>query len=333
MNGHHNSNDDDAMDAAENAEEWYMVLVFSLLFGFFITLFGTLVGYFALMEDRLFRRYRDEGETIRASVVSVQYRNHAVHRRGPSLDPECTVFVEYVRNLSDGYMVRIRKQVKARRSDFWSSFPRRGMPTFLMSASTLTEKNEDDIGTNGNGKDKVTDQGKDSEHANRPISPLSFQGGVVSLDFGNDDNQEDRTIALTASQFSEAQIGQQYLELLILPGHARSGFPKKQVHRSCGLRYRLPTLGLIAFKFALAALCAWLAANAALDLDVEQQRIATYSIAVFVVVILMEVPLIHWTLSPCVTEVLKDEYLNSGEFMPMQCDDSTISSHDDAYLA
>lgn len=121
----------------EKAEEWYMVLIYSLLFGFFISFFGAVVGYFSLLEDDLFKRYRREGDIVYAQVVSYEFTRRGadvkccdVHALTSMASQkvanteqhrsnfEYVVVVEYERKGLDPHKSRIRKRVKAQEGDF-----------------------------------------------------------------------------------------------------------------------------------------------------------------------------------------------------------------------
>ena len=301
------------------AEEWYMVLVFSLLFGFFITLFGTAVGYFSYLEDSLLRRYRDEGETITARVVSVEFAR-AGGRQGllwggaGKDDPEYNLFVEYDRHLRDTYLVRIRKQVKARLSDFSTPLP--------PHTTTPSPKPSGIFQTPPRVAPFVeSPKQQQQQHQHQHLNPPQK------------DWFEQYSLQNTSVSASSLVATHHLLELLVLPGHEKSGFPKNQIHRSCGLRYRLSTVSLIAFDFALAAFCTWLAATSGLDLDIDHRRIGWYAFAAFFLLILLELPCVYLTMHEMFVQALLDEYLENGEYIHLPCDDSTISSKSDMYLS
>eukprot|EP00545_Synedropsis_sp_CCMP1620_P008336 CAMPEP_0119028804 /NCGR_PEP_ID=MMETSP1176-20130426/39558_1 /TAXON_ID=265551 /ORGANISM="Synedropsis recta cf, Strain CCMP1620" /LENGTH=220 /DNA_ID=CAMNT_0006985027 /DNA_START=141 /DNA_END=799 /DNA_ORIENTATION=+ len=130
--------DDDAYSKSSSDgdnEEWYMVLVFSLLFGLFITLFGAFIGYFSVLEDSLMRRYKREATSIFANVASSEFARGggqvAIFTKQRD-NPEYIAFCEYDCKMTENYTVRIRKQLKARQSDF-SSNPRPGTEGMLLS--------------------------------------------------------------------------------------------------------------------------------------------------------------------------------------------------------
>eukprot|EP00957_Ditylum_brightwellii_P076940 5848010-Ditylum_brightwellii.AAC.1 len=125
---------DDNMDLSENDHdeviedeyEWYAILLFSLIFGYMITLFGVVVGYVSFKEDRLLRQYRDDGLVIKADVLSADLirnaqgmtTNQGVNSKTSLIaEAEYSILVQYITLLTDSYPVRIQKQLKARGSD------------------------------------------------------------------------------------------------------------------------------------------------------------------------------------------------------------------------
>lgn len=297
--------DDDSFRKTEPNEEWYMVLVFSLFFGFSITLFGSFVGYFSVLEDILMRRYKKEGISIFADVMSSEFARGggkvAIFTKQRD-NPEYIAFCEYNCNLAKDYTVRIRKQVKAKQSDF-SANPRPGTEGMLLSIRLAVSREAPELYT---------------ELAN-PEDPCC--GGNELEDPWN----EGAPIA---------DEGRHFLELLILPGHERSAYPRRQVERACSIRYRLSTIGLVVFDLALAAFCTLLAANDVLALEHDGQKlIGWYAIAIFFLFFILQVPLIHYYCHQTFVDALKEEYLENGEYVPMPDDLSSLSSGSDMYLS
>jgi hypothetical protein len=298
-------NDDLFSDDSDS--EWYMVLAFSLMFGFFISLFGATIAYFSVMEDLLMRRYIKNGELIRGDVMSVGFSRGGGRVGACSRSQqraEYITFVEYTRQLSTNYTVRVRKQMKAKETDF-----------------------------------------------ERPLLPASSAMlKIIKVKFGDEESEHEEDS--DPAHCDEAHCYQSYgdslpvnalgtfptpdtIELYILPDYPKSGYPRRQVERYCSCRYRLSTAMLIAFNFALASFCARLAAEAIDDLeDIGQRRIGRYTIGIFAALVVMQVPLIHCCMQGLFSDALREEYLESGEFVPIgREDDSTLSSAgSDAYL-
>jgi hypothetical protein len=300
-------------------EEWYMVLVFSLFFGFFITLFGAFIGYFSVLEDSLMRRYKRDGTSVFAKVVSSEFA-----RGGGQVslftkqrdNPEYIAFCEYNCKMTEHYTVRIRKQFKSRQSDF-SSNPRPGTEGMLLSIKVALSKSRS--------KQSAAQQQQ------QPYYATNYDGTINDNNTTNFCGDEDPW-QLDLNPIGEG-TNRHDLELLFLPDKERSAYPRKQVERACSLRYRLSTIGLVTFGLALAAFCTRLAANDVLALEHGAHRIiGWYAIAVFLMLIFLEVPLIHYCCHTIFVDALREEYLESGEYIPLQCDDSSISSGSDMYL-
>ncbi len=161
-----------------------MVLIYSLLFGCFISFFGAVVGYFSLLEDELFKRYQREGDIVYAQVVSYEFTRrgadvkccdvHALTSMASQKEAnteqhrsnfEYVVVVEYerqhyhpmnVNGIQEMYKTRIRKRVKAQEGDFIEK--------------ELTQK------TNA----REEDEGEGVEYAPSPLSPALSSSPIPS---------------------------------------------------------------------------------------------------------------------------------------------------------
>lgn len=294
------------------ADEWYMLLSLSLMFGYCITLLGTGILSFSVHEDALMRRYRDEGEVVRGNVMTA-----AVVRGGGQVEccskakakPAFIAFVEYNRNMTKDYAVRIRKQVKVSQVDFIE-------PVRIGTIRIEVE----------------------------------VEGGASPSDENNFYLLNDSTqMCLTmTSDFPDAFIpGQQgslsenlfvpehhYIELLVLPGYVRSAYPKNSVKRACSFQSRLTTLILISVFVVLVAFLTGLASKAVIDMDDERQKsIGWFAIGSLLVLIVLEVPLIHFCLNDFFAGALRAEYLELGDFVPLHGGSSSLSSaNSDSFL-
>mmetsp|Transcript_30305 Transcript_30305/g.34551 ORF Transcript_30305/g.34551 Transcript_30305/m.34551 type:complete len:337 (-) Transcript_30305:628-1638(-) len=299
------SDEDNSSLAAEaNQQEWYIVFAFSLFFGFFISLFGAFIGYFSVLEDALIRKYREEGILIYGNVVSTEYARgggNAVLSKQKE-NSEYIVFVEYDFKMRDDYEVRIRKQMKAKASDF---------------------RNAVDPGKEGRRLDSLEPSNK-SPHKS-PISNMDF----LKIEYSGPGEfiDEDPWRLFGSCSAQGAVSARRYLELLILPGYERSAYPRNQIDRACSLRYRLSTIGLVLFDLALAAFCTRLAANDVLSLEHEEHRIiGWYAILTFLILLVLELPLIHFCSYQVFVDALKEEYIEHGEYVPLMCNSSSLSS-------
>lgn len=296
---------DDVIFSDKTDTEWYMVVFFSFMFGFFIILFGVMIAYFSVMEDLLMRRYIEKGELIRGDVMSVEFARGGGRVGVCSQSRQSTeyiTFVEYTRQLSTNYTVRVRKQMKLKETDF--------VRPLLPGSSAMLKSMKVRV------EDEESDQEGDSDEAHY---------GAHCYESYDDSGPVNKLGTFPT---------QDTIELYVLPDYPKSGHPRHQVERGCSGRYRLSTAAFIAFDFALAAFCTRLAMEAIGDLDdMEKRKIGQYAIRIFVVLVVMQVPLIHCCMQKLFSDALREEYLESGEFVPIENDDSSLSSAaSDAYL-
>jgi hypothetical protein len=274
------------------------------MFGFFITLFGAMIAYFSVMEDLLMRSYINKGELIRGDVMSIEFAHGGGRVGACSNDQQFvvyTTFVEYTRHLSTNYTVRVRKQMRANEADFVRP---------LLPGSNSMLKVE--VGDEESAHEKDSDEAhRDEDHCYKAYGDSFPVNACDMLPFPGT------------------------MELYILPDYPKSGHARREVEKYCSYQYRFLTAMLIAFDFALAAFCARLAAEAIDNLEnLGKQRGGRCAIGIFVAFVVMQLPLIHCCMRRVFSDALRDEYLESGEFVPIgREDDSTISSAgSDAYL-
>ena len=293
------ANDDDTEDAIVFPEESSpaCIIFFSLMFGFFIILFGAVIGYFSYMEDSLMRTYIKEGDLVEGDVVSAEFARGGGQVGGCSNKraiAEYITFVEYSRELSTNYTVRVRKQMKAKETDF----VKRLVPG--SSAMLKSLKSQGEGSTQGEEEEIECDGYVD-------IGPIHQPSRLGCADM---------------------------IELYVLPEFPTSALPRRQVERSCGIRNRLSTFALIVIDLALAGFCTRFAAEALVDLtDVRQERIDLYAVLMLATLIVVQVPFVQLCMRGWLWNVLLEEYLESGDFIPIQRDDSSLSTGgSDAFL-
>jgi hypothetical protein len=283
------------VEEEEEEEAWYMILVLSLLFGFFISAFGCVLGYFSLLEDKLMRHYQLEGKTIMAEIVSSTLVRSGDHVAAPAdcgiipatksnpttsgrdvISAEFVCFCEYDWQLTEGYKVRIRKQCKVKSQDFVSSPP---------SSSSI------------------------------PNSPR--KGFPTKNEYMLCDSVDER---LDSSD-------RELVEMLILPGYERSALPKSVIERACNLQYRLYTMGLLIFQLLLVSLClAWAISDVqSLQHDI-QRTIGWWSIVAFLVSVFLVLALVPFCGHQILVDALVEEYLNNGEYVPRNEDSFSLGS-------
>jgi hypothetical protein len=127
--------------------EWILVIL-SLLIAFCISVFGSVVGYMSMLDDAITKHYKSHGEILNADVVSTVFTKGRRSGFGFGLqegnEPEYTLVVEYSRIISDKYHIRIRKQVRARESDFvYPDFPHFDMQKHVDSLVTRDSSDEE----------------------------------------------------------------------------------------------------------------------------------------------------------------------------------------------
>jgi hypothetical protein len=111
------------------------------------------------------------------------------------------------------------------------------------------------------------------------------------------------------------------MEILVLPGYSKSGFPRRQIERACSWTYRASTVILVMFMFLLAGFCFH---RAAIDLDVE---ISSWFVpAALFTMVALEIGFVHLSLRGIFMIALREEYLENGSKLEMNGDPSTLSS-------
>lgn len=281
------------MDNDGQEEEWQTIfLLSSIIFGFFMTLFCAFVGYFSHLEDALMRSYLKEGQTVEGMVKFLEFaRNN-----------EYVAFVEYRQTIRDSYHILVRKQIKARESDFMSCSERRQPRQRNGNQQVII-------------KTSSTGSGSSSSSSSPKDQTINLKEALTSI--GADDNLKDRS----------------RIQLLVLPGYEQSGYPKKQVERICSVRYRWATLTLIFVSLCLAAFCIRVAAVGSSG----NGNNAGIWVAVMVVTVMaLELLFVHCCCRQLLLKVLKEEYLLNGQLIApygMMDDSSLSSASNDIYLS
>ena len=128
------------------------------------------------------------------------------------------------------------------------------------------------------------------------------------------------------------------IEMLVLPDFHKSGVSKRQVERANGNRYRLSTAALILSGLGLSAFCIRLAAEAishsqVVDTNNASTNVVTaYITLVFAGLVILEMVLVHCCLNKAFVDALEEEYLKSGDLVPVDEDDSSLSTGSDFFL-
>mmetsp|Transcript_6262 Transcript_6262/g.9096 ORF Transcript_6262/g.9096 Transcript_6262/m.9096 type:complete len:350 (+) Transcript_6262:105-1154(+) len=294
-----NLNDGDASSA--RGEEWLLVAFLSLSFAFMLSLIGTFIGYYNVKEGNMMRKYLEEGKLVHASVLHVDMQRCHQSMDGQELSSELTVCVQYVATIRDNYKVKIRKQLNAQRRDFTQNMTpqhitvKQNMKTIPISPLRLCRKSNTGIPEDGNTVDdhfSVTEwqQMNDNEG-------ISFDG----------------------------------IDLYVLPNHPTSGFPKKQVDKRCTVKYHAPIILLISCLFILSEICIFYCAKYVMKLDYSNNLLLGASLlSIMIIVFIFDIPAIHFLFSGCLDSSLNEDYVSDGEFMPIEIDESTISTESDS---
>ena len=301
-------------DDFDETDRMIMVVVF-LTFAFFIFLFGSFVGYISVLDDRILGRYKCEGEVVIAQVHSVEVArgrnghgrstNH-LHRCASDSDEnvadaqiEYIATVFYTQTLSENYDVRIRKQVRAMECDFFAS----------------------DISVTPKGSPKGSPR-KDSTNTSLDETSVDPENLIE----GCHDHQH-QIIENEISFLKKCHLESSKLNLLVLPGKPKSGYPKEQAERAHSIRYRLSTVCLVISNLLLSLFCIKLAIHLISELQDERKALIAWTILTsFILSIVIQIPVIHIVLNKILVGTLEEEYFESGDFTPMEyCDDSTIS--------
>ena len=113
---------DDTTDREFGAEEeLFLFLIFSF-FALCISLFGSGLLYVSYCDDRVMKKYADEGILIEGKVVATEFTRggdtNAIKFGNYSSRREYFVSIEYSFLLSENYPIRIRKQLRVLECDF-----------------------------------------------------------------------------------------------------------------------------------------------------------------------------------------------------------------------
>jgi hypothetical protein len=339
------SNEDEADEpsGSEFSEsDWIMIVVLSLVFAFFVFFLGFVLGYVSILDDSVLRQYKNEGIVVLAEVSSADLargrgRNRNMPRKSDNHDksnidscglvtnvylddPEYVAIVEYIQELSGHYRVRIRKQVRVLESDF----------IYQDAEGTLIVP-----------PGKVATGGTSAEGCMTILKKISREGidekdQVDPESLVKPDTDDTPYIEFPHSSSFYQSLEQRKLNMLVMPNKPKSGYPLGQVERSQTLRYRLPTVFLVAFMYLLVLFCLSMAIVTIAALDDEKERhLGWIIVSVFAALTVLLIPIIHWTRYNMLRNLLEEEYFESAEFARQSGqDDTTISTWgSDVYMA
>ena len=294
-------------------DEIFLFFIF-LFFALCVSLFGSFLFYVSYLDDRIMKLYVDEGNLVEGEVVATEFTRgvdagdaeDSIGKNFNNSQKEYFVSIEYSILLSENYPIRIRKQLRVLKGDFFhpGKNPAGGYcdPLSLNCASS---------------------GGNVIEPTKKPIIEI---------------------IASRDSFFKSFQFDHgKKLQLLVLPDHHLSALPARQVERRLSTRYRLFSISFVLAAILIAVFCFRLAApllqqqvygeegSEYVPSIIEQSPIYSLLINfVFAMIALAPIPCIHHLLHELIQQSLEGEYFEmGGEVIKGGQDDSSLSSRSD----
>ena len=285
-------------NGSQNGDETIIVMAFSAFIAFSILSVLATIMYFLFLEDRLMKRYSEEGEVVEAAVIAADFARGGNGKqwgaaKSDRLETEYVLFVEYNRPIAEGsYMTRVRKQIKAKEADI----------TRPCHYTYCCEGNEESVVLS---------------------SPIHVQKMLQMLH--DDENGFDKNQGLGT------------VEMLVMPDFHKSGVLRAQVERCNSQRHKLSMGALLFSGIGLSLFCVRLAAKAIsssqLDDNITDTNLITFAMmGVFSVLVLLQMVVIHFCLQTAFVDALEEEYLKSGDLVPFDEDDSSLSTGSDFFL-
>ena len=280
--------------------EWIMAVLISLLYALCVSFLGGALGCLAELEDSIMKRYYEEGQVVHANIISTEFaRGSNASGGGTCISDghiEYTAVVEYDRMTSTDYRIKVRKQLRVRESDLISPYH------------------------------PELNAFKTSKGKSKKMSP--------KIEIHVDTEALQKNNHLQASQeifFKKVALENRTLELLVLPEHPKSGYPQNAVERAGSLRHRSTSLSLVVANMLLAAYFLRLSARKVSEQEDEEQRRIGWTIFwIFVVLIVLQVPVIYYSLNTLLKKSVEGEYYELGRLAPTSQDDSSLSSWTDS---
>jgi hypothetical protein len=297
-----NATESDQTDADALIDgDWIMGVLISLLFALCASFLGGTLGCLAELEDSIMKRYYEEGQVVLAKIISTAFARGSKPSGGGACISdnhiEYTAVVEYDRMTSTDYRIRVRKQLRLRESDVISC------PPELNSFKTSKGKF------------------KKSSHK------VEIQVDTEAL------QKNDHLEACQEIFFQKFTLENRTLELLVLPEHPKSGYPRNEVERAGSLRYRTTILSLLVANMLLTAYFLRMSTRKISEQeDEELRRIAWTIFWIFVVLIVLQMPVIYCLLNTLLKKSVEEEYYELGEMEPTAQDDSSLSTRTDSHL-
>lgn len=244
------------------------------------------------------RRYLEEGEVVEAAVIAADFARggNGIQwgaAKSDRLETEYVLFVEYNRPIAEGsYMTRVRKQIKAKEADI----------TRPCHYTYCCEGHEESVVLS---------------------SPIQVQKMLQLLH--DDENGIYRNQGLGT------------VEMLVMPDFHKSGVLRPHVERCNTRRHKFSMAALVFSGIGLALFCVRLAAKSISfsklnDSTLDTNLITLAMMGIFSLLVLLQMMVIHFCLQKVFVDALENEYLKSGDLVPFDEDDSSLSTGSDFFL-
>lgn len=281
--------DDDTLLQAERSSET-VIAVFSFLCSVIISFFSLVLAHYASLEDGVVKLYKKHGLTVRAKVRS------STVARSSSVEPTTNVTTTGT-NAPCIPLVQECEQEHVAEIEYKYPGPELNEARIRKQVKVL-------------GCDLIK---KDVPSAIQIQVDLEDEGEEFSLSNGDKSSSE----------------GLHDIEIFVLKGFKRSGFPKQQIERMSRIRYRVPTVFMVVLTLLLSVFCLFVSINTVSDDDHMSNAAALGLIQLAVLGI--QSLFIQACLGRPMQKMVEEEYLQSGALIDGG-DASTISSGDGSYM-
>jgi len=236
---------DDKHEIAVGTNNTASLVVAICLLATLATLGAAIIAVFSFKEDKLIQRYIQDGEVIMAEIKAMTYI-----RGNPSSGEEYSVCLDYLRELTKHYSIRIRKRCKLEVKD------KEGQSDYMLQNEIL---------------------------------------------------------------------------IYVLPDENKSGYPKRSIDQKAGVFYRLFSLALV-FLFEIISISLFIISSMYILRKTESED-DEYEVKVlnciegfFVILSVLIWPGFYYLGNEFINKSLREEYIDNGDILPTDNDDSTIST-------
>mmetsp|Transcript_7483 Transcript_7483/g.20852 ORF Transcript_7483/g.20852 Transcript_7483/m.20852 type:complete len:373 (+) Transcript_7483:142-1260(+) len=278
------------------AQEWYLQLLVPIVFGLILSFIGLGVVFFSYLENNLLRRYKDEGKIVRGEVMSRQLVRGEQRRNDvdeASRNVDTATFAASIHYFFD---LADNYPVKIRKQ--------------------LKIKEGDLIIGYGKGDTCNADNDAGQNRKERGRVPSLIDLSAISA------SPRDLTKCKSQEYYTES------IDLYILPEFLRSGYPKAQVdERTSSHLFRVWTNCVICLPLCMALGCFVYSICVAKG----NSNVQVSLLAIVVISLFLEFWFIKDFLRESFQEALRQEYLESGDFISIPRDNSTVSMVSSAF--